>query len=211
MLTIPNKTEITGQEAFCFKLKKGKLPCDGLKALFHGLSFLDCGTTTLLAYAETLRQVFKDKKFNMIFRPEGPNPFTLAWRRGTALHLFLQRAKIDNFEDIQGGQVVNIANSQNYGVKHMQGEAGSFNVMCKTERNKPKFVGLGLNSNGVDFNEVCTTLLKEYNKPPLGMDMFTDEIGKKILDTYTHADLRVSDGLKNDQLTEEKFFQQNSG
>jgi hypothetical protein len=116
-----------------YQIAGGVLPTQALENVKTGqFSFIDCGMAVNLAQFETLRDVFGDNRFNARFASSGSFPLGMKPQTLLIESLGLIKEIQYSFDAIspQLGEQMVFNNIPLYGVKHLNGEAGGFNVVC---------------------------------------------------------------------------------
>ena len=174
----------------------------------QGLTLTGCGEAIQIAEYAALLDVLGEEKFNAIFSAEGQTPLKIGKNDMMGFHI----APIEHFlkfngpaKTIKKGQLVFFSNIQNYGIKHINGEAAAFNTLCIEDAPNAKFLGLGLSKDGVTETEVNDTLLSEYNRAPIGYDLFPKNVAQRIKASARGIE-KQTEALKNDRIGRKKFL-----
>lgn len=209
--TIPDESLPTGLQVCGYRLKPGKSPTEALKSIRKGVTFFGCGQACSLAYYEALKTLFGEEKFNALFS-QPSTLINISDRDKTSpLVPFFMNTPLKSFKEVKKGQLVHILGINLYQFKHLNGEAGGFNVFCSEEGTHNKFVGLGLNAKGETHKEITELLCREYNKNPIGMEIVTDEVAKRILGPTPTEEMQFTSSLKNHTLSVEEFIKRGGG
>jgi hypothetical protein len=126
------------------------------------------------------------------------------------LNTFHPLAALKVAEDLNGqilkGQHVYFQNMPNYRVKHLMANAqGYMTLCCDATPTQEKFVTLGLASGGLDRNGVMEKLRAEYNETPMGMEIVTEQVAKKVMASYDAETLEISEVVKDFKVSREQF------
>lgn len=196
----------TGILGNSFFLKKNVKPSVALEAMRQGISFIGCGEVCQIAYYEAIKQVLKTEKFNMLFSANSSTPLKIEFSAAdNPINSLIKTVSSD--EKLEKGQIVYIQNHPYYKAKHLNGEASGFTVICCDDTpGQETFTTIGLSSDGMKHEGVNQTLLKEFNNRPIGMKIVTDEVAKRILQTYTREQRSISEQCKEIQLTMDEFI-----
>jgi hypothetical protein len=181
---ILNPSLATGRELSAFQLKKGKSPSDALEALQTRLTLIGCGEVCQVAYYKAFQHVLGKEKFDAIFAASSSTPLQIGFKNTKDSWGLLVKEEISMIPNTKKGQIVHIPNIPTYKIKHINGEAAGFNLLCceDIKTGQEKFLGFGIPPTGMSTGEISNLLLQEYNATPIGMAMVTQEVAKKILE-----------------------------
>jgi hypothetical protein len=184
-------TPITGPGSgmFLYQIADGVLPTQALENVKTGqFSFIDCGTAVNLAQYETLRDVFGATVFNARFASSGSFPLRMSPQNLQIQSLGLIKEIKYSVDAIspQLGENMCFNNIPLYGLKHLNGEAPAFNVICisPSSEQEKEFIGFGLSSVGITAKKIHGKLVEEFNQKP---------IDPKLICTA-----KINDHLEND-------------
>lgn len=167
-------TPISGPESqmLQYQIADRVLPTQALENVKTGqFSFIDCAIAVQIAQYDTLRDVFGDNRFNARFASNSNVPLRLNPQMSQLEHYGLLKRVDYSLDAIspQLGEHMGCCNAPLYRVKHCNGEAAAFNVVCispSSEKEK-KFIGFGLSSEGITAKKIHEKLVEEFNKRPI--------------------------------------------
>ena len=194
-----------------FVLKKGVTASAALDAMRQGLSFIGSGEICQIAHYEAIKDVLGTEKFDLLFAADSSTPlrFNLDAEISplTRLQITIGSPKI-----ISKGQIVQFENTPLYQYKHINGDAGGCSALCCDDNpGKETFITPALHPNGVTHAEVSQKFLEEFNQTPVGMEIVTEEVAKRILGTYTRELISQFKKLEAVQLSAEEFAKGGGG
>ncbi|HEX4839491.1 MAG TPA: hypothetical protein VFU89_03510 [Rhabdochlamydiaceae bacterium] len=167
-------TPTSGPESgmFQYQIADGVLPTQALENVKSGqYSFIDCGMAVQLARLETLRDVFGDNRFNARFASNGSFPLRMNPQNSLLESFGLIKEIQYSFNTIspQFGEQMACFNIPLYRMKHHNGEAVAFNVVCisPSSAEEKEFIGFGLSSVGIKVKKIYGKLVEEFNQNPI--------------------------------------------
>lgn len=175
---------LTGTAIHEYRLNDKQTPSAAIDAMVEGTAkpmFIDCSMACQLATLKALKDLFKDDKFNRLFDFKGPAPlaFTHSQAMGPPLkQLFV--FTLAKTHKIRAGEWGDFHGVKSYGDKHINGEAGAFNVICLNDQEPKTYLGLGLDPEGVTHDQLVDTFVEEYNKPPIDYDLLSEDLQQKL-------------------------------
>jgi len=201
---------------FCpnhYAIKGQVLPSEALDSLIKGLTFLDCGAIMDVGYYKAILEVIGKEKFDVIFSRESETPLCIGRKNLlNPINSLIVGKEYKKISQLKKGEMAHIRSIEDYRIKHLNGEAAGFNVICIEEGKNPKFIGFGLNPAGVTVEEITEVLRKEYNKAEVNdSDQFTPEIATKLRKDHSKADVKKRRKLKTETLTSEQFKKRGGG
>jgi hypothetical protein len=210
----PNSNLPTGVVATRFVLKEGIKPSEALEAMRQGPSFIGCGEVCQIAYYEAIKDLLGTEKFDALFSAHSSTPLTIQIDSFNALGNPINRlvTTIRAPEKVVRGQIVFIQNTPYYRVKHMNGDVVGFVAICCDDTSgHERFTTLGLRPEGMTRSEVSQVLLKEFNEPPIGMAIVTEEVATRILRTLRPDQIAISKQYEGAQFSIEELIEQGGG
>lgn len=210
--SVTDPSSLSGRRLFTFRVKKGCSATQALESLEKGLSIIDCYTVIELAAYHALKELMPEK-FDLLFAADSPTPFCIGLEKNMSpiMRLF-KRKEIAAEKDIQKGDKFHVSNIQTYIHKSPAGNARGFNLVCKTTECAKRYLGFGLNSTGVDVEDVEKALWEDYNAKPILEGFYSPELWKRMFSTYILQDEKRSREFvfanKDKQLTWEQFQQE---
>lgn len=204
-LTVPNFA--SGSYPCHLYAEKGLKPSEALEALQKGLSLLGCDTVIELSIYKVLQDILTKDKFDALFAFGESTQFFIGNKnpRNPIFLLYTEKIPGDDIRNAEVGDFVHFQNIDAYKIKHVNGEAGGFNVICSVAGLVPKFLGLGISPEGSTQREITETLLKEYNRDPFDDSVF---FSPEIIAATAEKD---SPTLKTHQLTTNTFKKKGGG
>jgi hypothetical protein len=179
------------------------LPIDALKAIRRGVSFIGCGEVCQIGVYEAVRDVIGDPKFNAIFGEK------------TSTRLRIQMVSDENpfqgllrpidREFFRVGDLVHFQNVPLYQYKHVNGEAAGYMTICCSE-SPLLFTTLGLSPGGVAKQDVAEILRSEFNRPPVGLSIVSEEIARQF-----HHNRIAENALREKRLSHIEFTELGGG
>ena len=215
----------TGIEPNHFFLKKDVRPSDALRAIETGVSLVGCGEICQVGYFKAIQDFLSEEKFDAIFSSDSPTPLEIGMDYPeNPFHLLVRRTEYAMQPDpttmpgyyeypsqpgqFTRGQIVNIAGIFEYQVKHRQGDASSyFSIAMDQER----VTALGLDADGMILEEVGERLQAAFNSEPIGLEIVTETVAKKILRQIPPEGHALIEEFRTMSLTPEEFREKNGG
>lgn len=192
ILLPPREDVAVPLEKYYFKIREGQLPTQALNAAKRGLSVSACGEVCFIASYFAIREILGTDKFNAIFASDSKTPLVISSDLSLLPINFLCKYDEHSFKT---GSIYTFQSSKAYNYKHFYGEGQAFNVICSdTSGVTPKFVGFGLNVNGVTEKELKAHLLDSYNSPPTPIEDIVSGQARKKLDPYFQQVVVLEDG-----------------
>jgi hypothetical protein len=148
----PSILSPTGKTPLQFLLKPGVAPSAALDSFRTGIALLDCGSTAQLSYYEALRGVLGQDKFDALFAAGSRTPLRLCPTFMANCPITPLFRLVPSDAPFRRGQYVSFAGIPDYQVKHLNGDATNFNVLCEDPGmpGNERFIGLGLSGLGMD-------------------------------------------------------------
>lgn len=176
---------------------------DALKAIKEGPAMLGCGQVCFISYYEALLEVLGKEKFDALFVAGTPTALSLLEldaKPKNPLVVLIESISIPKkvsadkrYLRLKKGQMCYVSNVNTYFIKHPNGEAVGFNLICKSEGSDPKFIGHGLNPQGLTNDELTAFFFKEYNKDPVGsQEIHAKELVSKIAKNHKECKMNVN-------------------
>ena len=205
---VPDPRSASGYGAMDFRLRPGKSPAAAIRSFGARLALMDCGSSACLACYDALLGVLGDAKFHILFGSQAPVPLRVNFLQKGNPILPLVRLVPDQ-EPMAVGQIASFDGIPDYPLKHLNGEAGRFNVIISEtgDPGRERYVGLGLPSRGVDHRGLVQVFLDEYNARPVGWEIFTEQLAEAIQATYPPIYLQVVAGMADHTLDLAGFHQ----
>lgn len=192
-----------GYSPMDYILKQGN-PSDALTSLRTGFTFLGCGEGCQVAYYAALCDVLSKPKFDSLFHAKAPTPMSIGTANATNPINLLKT--VVSFEgkpnELKRGQWTAVSVIDEYAAKHLCGDRGEYNVLCKEEGATPKFDGIDL-PESVTQLQVTEALVAEFNRKPItDADIASEEVLKQIQGKPDYEDdLKAAASLKEKQIT----------
>ncbi len=207
----PSSDSVTGIKGNCFVIKPGVRPSEGILAMRDGISLIGCGETSLLGLFEGLKAAWGTEKFDTLFARESGTPLIIQFNNWSNPILSLLTKELFPTSFVKG-RIYHFTNAPDYMYKHQNGEANGYSTLCVDDTpGKEKFTTLGLNSEGMTREEISAVLLKELNKTPIGMEIVTDEVAKRIMAALHPLGQERRDSLRDKQYSLEEFQSKRGG
>lgn len=208
---LKNSNSPTGILANCFVLKEGVAPSAALDDIRQGLSFIGCGETCQIAYYEAVKDVLGTEKFDILFAANSSTPLTIQFNSGNnPINRLLERTSSP--KKFVKGRIYQFENTPYYASKHMNGEALGYTTLCCDDTpGKETFTTLGLSPEGMTQAEVGQKMFEDCNRNPIGLEIVTEEVAKRILSTYTQKEISQFKKLETYQFSAEDFAEQGGG
>lgn len=191
-------------------VKDGCSPSNAIDDLQKSITFLGCAETCLIGYLKAIRSVIGFEKFDKFFTVSPQYPLVIDFNVSHPYFNLLNTIPVE--ETWRKGQIAYISNTKLYPQKHLNGEgSGHFCICCDDTSKKEKFLSLGFPIEGSTYDDINKKLIYEYNQEPIGMDIVTESVAKKILSTYPKNQNYVTDQLKKHTISFPEFFQTGGG
>lgn len=188
-----------------FVLNKGVLPSEALASLRQKTSIIGCGEVCQIAYYEAMRHLFGDEKFNALFSGDSTTPLTIgnSTQKKNPITFFLRR--LPPGSPIKKGHLVQFKNAAVYLGKSIVGSSASYITLCVDDTpGNEKFTTLGLDSNGLTRADIVAILIKELNKPPLGLAPLSPDLAA-YFSVHSAKHLEIAEQLKNMTFTRDQL------
>jgi hypothetical protein len=196
----------TGHVLMGYTIKEGVKASDALKAVFEELVFLDCQEACFVAYYAVLLEILGAEKFDLLFDAASETPLNLC-SNDTANPLFILLQNPQRFSfplsDKYLGKKFYVYGVPAYTFKHLNGEARGFNLFYLEAK---KFLGLGLNPDGVTAGEITEELVAAYNQRPIDAEVVTQAVFKKITACFNSRQAAQYKALSTHQTTKQQRF-----
>ena len=169
-------------------LKKGSLPSEALEGIVtdRELGILDCCKVFPIGQYHALYRVLGKEKFDKLFSHQTGSSLVLERDYGfkaNPLMPFLQciRPKKGAYGNraVAVGQRIGFKNVEDYKAKHQligRMRMLQCHLFQEHPRGEQKYVGLGINTEGMDEEEIDALMLEEHNKPPLSCEPLSDSL-----------------------------------
>lgn len=194
-----------------FILKNDVTPCDGLRAIRKGFTFIGCGEICQMAYYEAIKDAVGEAKFNALFSASSKTPLRFHWdsTQNPLFRLFKFRLDPNSFSK---GELVSFANTQSYQKKHLIGDAQGYNaICCDPTPGQETFTTLGLASKGMTRLQISEKLLSDFNEQPKAIDTVTPELRDRLLKDLSPGIIEMTRQLKDAQMDKEEFLKTGGG
>lgn len=198
----------TGFVPVCFTLKdKSIIPSEALSVTLgeemqtvKSLKLMDCMAACHLAYTKGLIDVLGKEKFNGLFSYDAPLPFVIGKGIEGVSYFNVLEKQVKG--PAKKGDLVIFSGHPDYQIKHINGEATTFNTLCKDDKKgNETYLGLGLNPEGASRNAIMDVFLEEYNVEPIDFRAVTEVVREKVLKTTSKKIIEKSESLKNHTIT----------
>lgn len=200
-----------GYTPVLYILKKDVAASDALEAIFKGLTFLTCSESCEVSFYSALLQILGKEKFNALFGSDTESPLSVGVLNALSPGYLLYEDHGPS-EKMQIGDQIFIAGPKSYLKKHIQGEGGNWNLLCiDNTPGKERFIGFGLNPEGVTMEEILQMLLDEYNSDSIDDQIVTKDVQKKYESKKTKAELLEYERLKNHKMTLKEMLKDGGG
>lgn len=187
---VVDETSLCGESMAIIRMKEGVSPTEAYKSLATGCSFLSCHTVLSVAVALVVIDLLGKKAFDAI----GHKYPYLTGERDKDLVSIVQR-KIDlKVGEKPKGTFCYLYNANTYTLKHPHGDAGGIHLIYI---GNAKFIGFGLNPEGVTLEEANSVLLEEYNKTPLTSEEILPDEAIIRYDERPFIAFKIQDGYAN--------------
>lgn len=211
---VKNVSLPTGRSICTFIIKEKVAPTDALNSINKSINILDCDSGLGIAIYKTLKDVLGEKKFDHLFASDSPFPFQIGGGTQNPTRRLFEEIKIVNNESIRAGDLCYFSNTSEFISKHPSGRpACGFNVFCCDDVTK-KYLGLGLNPEGVSENGIEKCLWNEYNGDPVEEGFLDPKIWAHLFSKSLLCNEKKSrelvNSLKDKKITWDKFQQESS-
>lgn len=153
-------------------IKGSETPSNAVRSLFNHLMILDSETTLTLAKITALLQCLGEEKFDALYGKESHHTLEITQERRSQLWPLFDQHEIEEDHDLQRGDLCSFENictqlhrAQYVGqdTKHPFGPATVKRAVFVGDH---KFIGPGLDQDGVSRAMIEERLLEEYNRKP---------------------------------------------
>ncbi len=178
-----------------------------LQALQQNLILGDCAQLCQVGQYQALLEVLGEERFNKLFSSDLENSMVISnyLLIGNPLLVFLTPpygGGEKGSRPVNIGQRVGFMNYKHYALKHLNGDAGSYNAICvDATPGAQKYVSLGTPAEGLTEDQMLHFMTEEYNHEPVDFATFTAEIAKKIIDKLNVQIVMEANRLKHCKIT----------
>ncbi len=181
------------------KVSAGVLPSNAIKAAKVGLSLFGCVECCQLAQWLAVETFLGKDRFNAVFASDLTSALIFGAHQKNPLHTLT----LSNSKTLQRAQIIHIFNSRLYIPKNPLGEWCGFQLICiDATPGHTRFIGFGIPSQGLVYQEIIDLLLNEYNKPPANIDHLQSETASMVQRTKEYVS---SLSLRDHTITMDEF------
>jgi hypothetical protein len=191
---IPSNAYPKGRAICQFIIKDGVSPSIAIKQIgCESLALLDCGSTREVAFYQALLEVLGDEKFNKLFERKSHCPLQIGTGQANPISCLFEKVQLRSSQEIQKGDFCHMTTIQEYMAKHPAGNSRGFNVICcDTDAAAKKYLGLGLDPEGVDLEGIEKHLFNAFNATPIEESFLSEEIWNMHFTQYMLRDEKKS-------------------